>query len=388
MRLVAEHGGRASKWHTKRYTKIAFVLIVILPAGCRVIPDKGLSCPANQVISTGFATSPRVRFGSYPTATVGTLFLGPNLGKHGYYFRVGEKDGMTYTCRGGNVDVIHVRIAADWTAYLVAQTYRTVMSGKSGFSYKLAVDRSHNHVTLSYPPNWNRLSTAQRTAIAKDVAMALGPYLCYTMTTWHEILTWFGFRCIGVVTEFPSAFSWEDSYSNLLGTIVAVRALQDGKHHYNRAIEIALDEEMKKLGVVSASAARRASERVKGDWFTGSVLFFVDIKRRNFDVGLDDGYVTPTLLPGVRQCPGATPASYPVPTLDVLRRYGFGMKIETQCHEWERGRIFEVLFGSRQEARIDPVIDIPPLMEYIRQDAVTQYGYMVDPSSPRLHARR
>lgn len=116
MKPDATHGHRT----VKKMKWVPLLLIGVMLTGCRVLPDKGLSCPANQVMSTGFSGPPRVRFGCYPTATVGTFFLGPNLGKHGYSFQPGEKDGIAYTCRGGDIDVIHVRIAADWTAYLAS----------------------------------------------------------------------------------------------------------------------------------------------------------------------------------------------------------------------------------------------------------------------------
>jgi len=383
MKSGATHDHRTAK----KIQWTSFFLCSILLTGCQVFPDKGLSRPASEVISTGFAGAPRIRFGCYPSSTLGTFFLGPNMGKHGYYFQPGEKNGIAYTCQAGHIDIIHVRIAADWTAYLAAQTYKTLMSGEDGFSYKLKVDRSRNYITFSYPPNWDRMSQEERETAARDVAMALGPYLAFTMTTWHEILTWFGFKCIGLATEFPSAFSWEDSFSNLLGTVVAVRALQDTQHRYNEAIAIALDEEMKKLGVMPADVARRASQRVKGNWFTGSTLFFVDIKMRNFDVGIDDGHISPTLLPGVTQCAIAAPLSYPVPTLDALAQHGFAIKLQTRCREWERGKIFQVLFGDRRDRRVEPIVHIPPLMEYVRQNAITQYGYMVEPRRERLHAR-
>lgn len=365
-----------------------FLLVPVALTGCRVGPDKGLSVPSSDVMAAGFSGPPRVRFGTYPTSTVGTFFLGPNLGKHGYRFQPGEKNGIAYTCRGGDIDIIHVRIAADWTAYLAARTYETLMDGKPGFSYKLAVDRSHNTVSFTYPPNWHRLSPSERAATAREMALGVGPYLCFAMTTWHEILTWFGFKCIGVAPEFPSAFSWEDTYSNLLGTRIAVRALQDTRHHYDKAVEIALDEEMQRLGIQSAAVARQASERVRGKWFTGSVLFFVDIRKRNFDVGLDDGYVTPTLLPGVAECPNAVPMSYPAPTLDVAKRHGFSVNIETRSREWERGKIFKALSGDRHDRRIHPITDIPPLMAYVRQNAVRQYGYMTESDDSRQLARR
>ena len=209
---------------------VGLLSLVSVAAGCRILPDTALSHPADQVICHGFSGPPRVRFGSYPSSNIGTFFIGPDLGTHGYSFRLSEKDGIAYTCRGGTIDVIHVRISADWTAYLTAVTYRHLMDRDSSFSCKLAVDRSRSFITFTYPENWVSLSRTQQMAIAKEVALAVGPYLAFTMTTWHEMLTWYGFKCIGPFPEFPSAFSWEDSYSNLLGTIVGAHALQDSEH--------------------------------------------------------------------------------------------------------------------------------------------------------------
>ncbi len=207
-------------------------------SGCQVLPDKGLSCPADQVIYQGFNRAPRMRGGAYPIAILGTPWLGQNLGTHGYYYRPSEKDGIVYTCRAGHVDIAHLRIGADWTAYLTATTYRHLMKHKSGFSYKLAVDRSREYVQFTYPPGWDSLPEPQRRRIAREIALAVAPYMTYTMTSWHEMLTWFGFKCIGLPTEFPSAFSWEDSFSNLLGTLIAVNALQDSQHSYNEAVQM------------------------------------------------------------------------------------------------------------------------------------------------------
>jgi len=98
--------------------------------------------------------------------------------------------------------------------------------------------------------------------------------------------------------EYDSAFSWEDSYSNVLGTILAVRALRDTQHTYNEAMEIVLDEEMDKLGIQPVGVARQASDAVKGKWFTGNFALFVDMKKRNFDIGLDDGRHRVSPFPG------------------------------------------------------------------------------------------
>jgi hypothetical protein len=353
---------------------VGLVSLVSMAAGCRVMPDHALSYPADQVIYHGFSGPPRVRFGSYPSSNIGTFFKGPDMGTHGYCFRLSERDGIAYTCRGGTIDVIHVRIAADWTAYLTAVTYRHLMSHDSGFSYKLAVDRSTSFITFTYPENWDSLPKIQQMAIAKEIALAVGPYLTFTMTSWHEILTWYGFKCMGPFPEFPSAFSWEDSYSNVLGTLVAVRALQDSEHKYNEAVKIALDQEMQKLGIQPAHVAKRATEAMRGKWFTGNIIFLVDMKKRNFDIGLKDRYVTPTLIPEVSACPDAQPMPLPVPRLDVLAKYGFSANLEIEPHEWERDRVLRVVYGNNPQKRVNPEEHFALIMTDIRRQATAMYG--------------
>jgi hypothetical protein len=66
--------------------------------------------------------------------------------------------------------------------------------------------------------------------MARDVAIELGQYLAFLGGTWHEIVTWFGHNNSGLISEFPSAFSWEDTFLNLLGTHVASVALRDDGH--------------------------------------------------------------------------------------------------------------------------------------------------------------
>lgn len=359
-----------------RRNVLFFALMALLwaPAGCRILPDKGMSCPANQVIQTGFNRTPRLRGGSYPAAIIGTPWQGPELGTHGYYYRPFEKDGMAYTCRGGHIDIAHLRIAVDWTAYLATQTYRHLMKHDEGFSYKLAVDRSRDYVRFTYPLDWDSLPESRRSAIATDIALGVGPYLAYTLTTWHEILTWFGFKCTGLPTEFPSAFSWEDSYSNVLGTVIAVQALQDPDHSYDEAVTLALDRELAKLGLQPADVAKHASESVKGQWSAGDFMMLMTIRKRNFSTGLDNGWVTPSLVPGVGDCPEARPVSHPAPSLEVLSRYGFGLTLEIEPHEWESGKIRRIAFaGQKPQKRISPAQHFPIIMTYIRQAATALY---------------
>jgi hypothetical protein len=259
------------------------------------------------------------------------------------------------------------------------------MRGEHAFSYKLLVDRSRNHVRISYPENWPSLSQEERSRIAREVALAMGPYLTFTMTTWHEIMTWYGFQVIGLPTEYASAFSWEDSYSNLLGTRLAAKALRDTDHSYNEAMKIVLDEEMAKLGVQPAKVSKQASESVHGSWYTGRVSGFVNLKRRNFDIGLDDGLVTPVLLPNVPGCEGAEPISYPVPTLEVPAQYGFTVEVEIEPREGEKNKVLRIVYPDKKGKRIIPTEHFPTIMAQIRKEAEAKYGpeMVADPVAAR-----
>ena len=180
--------------------------------------------------------------------------------------------------------------------------------------------------------------------------------------------------------EFASAFSWEDSYSNLLGTLIAVRAMQDTKHTYNEAVRIALDEEMRKLGIQPARVARAASDSVRGKWFTGNFAPLVDMKKRNFDIGLDDGFITPMLVPGMSQCPDARPVSYPVPDLSLLEEYGFSLTLEIEPHEWEKDKVLHVV---RQKKRINPRLHFAQYLDAIRREAAARYGPEYSPDQDK-----
>ncbi len=351
-----------------------FLVLGLAAAGCQVVPDQGMSCPASEVVYHGFLVPPRLRWGTTAAAVPRTPFLGANLGSHAYYMSLGEKDGIVYTCRGGHIDTMHARIAADWTAYLAARSYRHLVRGDPAFSYKMIADRSRHYVQISYPANWQNLPLEQRRETAHEVALLLGQYLAYSMVTWHEIITWHGFRSVGIVGEYQSAFSWEDGYSNLLGTILAARALRDTKHSYNQAVKIAFDEEMQTLGIQSAEVCRQASESVKGTWYTGNTGMVLKVKKRNLDTGWDDGFVTPLLVPNLPACRGAVPMSYPAPTLAILAKYGFAATVEIEPHEWEKGKILRIVYPDGHGKRVQPDVHFTPILAHIGQEAVQKYG--------------
>lgn len=335
-----------------------------------------------DLVRGGLNASPRIRVGYLPTPTLGTVFRGPEqLGQHGYRPNLSEKNGLVYTCKAGQIDMGHARKAADWTVFLAAKTYQRIIKGDvDEFSYRL-YEPSRYFVRITYPDNWDDLPQQEKERIAYEVSVGVGRYLGFVGVTWHEVITWFGFKSKGFEPEHPSAFTWEETFSNLFGTHVAILALEDDQHTFNEAMTLAFDTELRKLDAQADRVSRRASESVRGPWFTGD-YFFITMKKRNLDLGLDDGYVTPTLIPTVAECEGAEPQPFPVPNLEFLSDYGFEVKFEIEPRIWEGNAILDVACssGGPRTDRVEPVIHLAPIMDYIRQDALKRYG--PDPDLP------
>lgn len=378
--LPSRHASRRRLWAERPPSAgfaTAFVgALVALAAGC--------SHPATWLGFKDSLHSPRIRMSCYPTATLGTVWADPNdLGSHGYGSGRREKDGILYTCRGGHIDTPHVRKAADWTAYLAGKALSRLKKGNTRFSFKLW-EPTRYYVTIDYPPGWEHREPLEKERIAREVAIGLGQYLAFNALTWHEILTWFGYRPTPWYPEFPSAFSWEDTLSNLLGTRLAVRAMHDTTRPYNEAMTFALRQELDRLGVQPRDVAIRAAKAVHGTWYTGEFLFLVDIKMRNLDIGLDDGSVTALIVPDLPECPDAEPVSYPAPTLDFLSEYGFAARFEIEPRELEKGKILKIVYPERKKRkkRLEPALHFAAIMERIRQDAARKYGAAMYPEPP------
>jgi hypothetical protein len=323
--------------------------------------------------------APRGRIACYASSTIGTRYPDPlHLGPHSYRFSLWERNGIVYTCRAGHVDITHLRKTADWTAYVAARVRLALLAGKTELTYKMR-EPSKYHLHFEYPKGWASLPESMRERIASEIGIEVGQYCAFQGTVWHEVLTWFGFKSIGFYSEYPSAFAWEDIYSNLIGSRLAAQALQDPNREYDEAMTALIDEELQKLGVQSKHAAWKAGEAVRGQWFTGEFLW-CDLVKRDFDVGLDDGFITPWLISGVGDCPDQRPVSYPVPTLSSLGGYGFSVKLEIEPKEWERKEILRIVYPDPRESkgRIEPAKHYRAIIDYIRAQAVRRYGPYVD----------
>ncbi len=317
----------------------------------------------------GCGDKPRMRLGYIPTATFGVLFADPqNIGPHAYGLSTRETGGQVYTCRGGMIDIDHVRGAADNTRHFIRTLRRTLAGGKSGFIYCLAGEMSRHRITVIYPQTW--ADTPNKEAIIDAVAFEAGARAAFHALVWHEVMTWFGTRFAGIEPEFNSAFSWEDNYSNLLGVHLAMEAMRDTRRDYDTAMTTLLTETLRELQVQPRSTAVAAADSVRGDWYTGNLV--PDVRMRNFDIGLD-GAVTATLIPHVPGCTGAVADALAVPTQEKTTAYGFTITHEILPYVLEQWAIFKAAGSDRLFADVH----FPILIEHIIKDASAR-GYKYD----------
>ncbi len=330
---------------------------------------------------------PRARLACIPSPTMGVRYLdADDLGRHDYRSGHGERNGIVYTCRGGHIDITHLRKIADWSAFLAYHGRDALVRGDREFRFKM-YEPSRHCVQIEYPPGWDCLSEKTKRDIADRVSPCLGAHLAYTCSIWHEILTWYGYKGIGFYPEYNSAFSWEDNYSNVLGSRLGARAVQDAEHDYDEAMALQIAREMRRLGPQPRRVAEAAGEAVRGSWFVGAFVR-VTMTKRHLDVGLDDGFVTPWLVPNVAECGPLDPWLCPVPDLSLLEDYGFHIRHEIHPREWERGAILRAVYPDRHERKnlIVPAEQFPDLIEHIKTMADRRYGPYAhlweDPSSP------
>ena len=198
-----------------------------------------------------------------------------------------EASGILYTCRGGFIDISHVRDNADRTLYFAVQIAR---SAATGGSFPIAGEGAERRIVVR--PLDPRLV---RTYGFREVVTQLAEWLDYQASIWHEIATWYGWSSTRF-SERPSAFSPEDLYSNLVGAKIAGLVIRrqeaSSEIGYNRAVTALLKDALGKLGPLPQEATRRAFALVDGIWWdsTKRVPDNQLVRHRNFTVG-------PTLSP-------------------------------------------------------------------------------------------
>lgn len=325
------------------------------------------------VISSSSAgvRSPRLRPSPYFGSITGMSYADiSGLGEHNYERASGEKNPLVYTARAGYIDIGHLRESADRARYLFEVCQENILEGNVEFSYKV-IEPAVYSVTLEYPDDWDQLTGDLQQDIAREIAIDLGQHFAQLSTIWHEIITWYGYASTGLLSEKPSSFSWEDSYSDLLGTKLAAMVLRENAQPYNEAMTEIIFRELLKLDPQPAATAKKATRTIDGKWFFGRYPFLT-MKKRNFDVGFDDGSITPFRVPQMGF--DAPPQLCAVPALESLDRHGFTRCLQMRPKANQKRQILKIIYPNKDGTTLQPDIHFPQIIEHIRAEAIRKSG--------------
>ncbi len=141
-----------------RWLRWGFVVLGIFGSGCLPISDRATTGKASEAVVTGFTLPPGCAMANpRPWSLWASSSSAAISARTPYYYRPAENNGVAYTACGGHIDTTHLRVAADWTAFLAAKSYRHLMRGDTSFSFGMIADRSRHEMHLTYPANWSSL---------------------------------------------------------------------------------------------------------------------------------------------------------------------------------------------------------------------------------------
>lgn len=313
-------------------------------------------------------TPPRMRPSPYFGNIFGMSYTSiDELGDHTYEGSANENNALIYTASAGYIDLGHLRESADRAYYLFELFQENLLKGEDKFEFTV-IEPAEYKVTIKYPPGWKNTDPDERHRIIREISIDLGSYVAHLSTIWHEIISWYGYASTGFFSEKSSSFSWEDSYSDMLGIRIAAEVLRANSIDYNVAMTARIRGEIEKLGPQPARVAERATELIKGKWYSGRYPF-LNMNKRNFDVGLDDGRISPFLVPDV--CPDSSGIDCPVPSLSSPAAYDFQVELLLVPREREKSEILKIV---RRRSSLIPDRHFPLIIEHIRKEAIKEAG--------------
>lgn len=215
--------------------------------------------PPPRIIRTCCAFGNDVGLVGLPFIKMSDVMDVADLGQHQYLGGKSEGNGIVYTRRGGFIDLGHLRDQADWTAFL-----HQLILAQRGTTYELKLGKEGGTKTLllEIPADFQN----------QDAALLAGR-IAYDLSVWHEIATWYGASSVPFVPERYSSFSVEDDYSNQLGILCSIEAIQSPEP-YNEAMSRIILKTLDSLGVVdSMYETLKAMELVNGRWWWDQYRF-------------------------------------------------------------------------------------------------------------------
>ena len=90
------------------------------------------------------------------------------------------------------------------------------------------------------------------------------------------------------------------------------------------------------------------------------------------DIGIDDGLISPVLVPGAYE--DACPSPLPAPKLDNMKAYGFKLVYKIIPVYLEDSKALKIAYVGKKGKVIEPIKHYPLLIEYINKEAINKYN--------------
>lgn len=300
------------------------------------------------------------------------------IGPHGYDKGelTRENNGLVYTCRGGFIDVAHVRDNADRLLFLAMRIAREL---PGQVDIEMPWEGARRLVTIAPLPK-GLLSRYGRWRVATTLAA----WATHQMSNWHEIVTWYGWESTLGVSEKLSAFSPEDIYSNVLGINIAVGIVLNremrSRDEYDQSMQAWMREALRRLGTVPKADARKAMHAVDGLWWDSSkrVPDRMLVTRRflEFDVPVEPWIVADSLPEPDPALEGMCADQPPVLRLTIAEKIGEYPidKLVSVRFEFTKKWIPETFPVPAGEGKIVTPADFPVIVEAVRAEGRRDLG--------------
>ncbi|MHC4881976.1 MAG: DUF4056 domain-containing protein [Planctomycetota bacterium] len=273
-----------------------------------------------------------------------------------------DGNGIVYTLRCGTIDPDHVYGWARKTKSYYDALYDCLTDDRGRLSTGCF------KVSLTCPDAWRTLPPSAKKQAAHEMAIEAAQYLAFNDGLWHEMATWYGHRTFPLISDFESALSWEDVYSDRLGTVIAAEAIAMGGD-FNANVTMLTRRELKKRQLVDTARAASITKTMENvayreDPFAKKILW------RNLDIGTGDDTIDPVVFPGFTSEP---PIPLPAPTLDVFDKHDIKADIVVSPLSPAYRTI-----TSKADIRghYIPSVHNPKVLAVIKQDAI-QRGFRV-----------
>lgn len=300
--------------------------------------------------------------------------------ERGGAFPFGEDNAYVYTCRGGFIDVAHLREQADWTSLFISRLHPIL---ETGGTIELPDEGSHRQL-VARPVSRDLIERVGR----DELLVALSQWAAYQVSVWHEFIQWYSVSLLEQFPETASAFSPDDPYTNAVGTRMMdgfdFRAALVSEKVYNRHLDALIAGSLEAYEPAPRELGDRLMRALDQYWWDGNERLPERgvTMRRLLDV---DHEVAPWLFPASRgtsqlladleaAC-GAAPRPLPVRVVDEVG--GIPIRELLSYQITMNGRLdpepdfADVLHGFDQQF-------FPLLIERIREDNRRRFGPRAD----------